>query len=223
MATEEVFTDIFHRNYWGGLRSRSGSGSDAFQAQVLVRALPALLRELGVTTLLDIPCGDFEWMRAIDLGAVSYVGADIVPELVARNRAAHSGPGREFRHLDLLRDALPRVGLILCRDCLVHFSLADIHRALANIRASGSRYVLTTTFTSRRANPDIVTGQWRPINLQAPPFSLPPPLRVIDEQCTEEEGAYQDKSLGLWELAVIAASRGVHPSPTATSPRSATR
>lgn len=206
MGAEEVFTHIFRRNYWGGVASISGSGSDAFQARVLVRELPGLLRTLGVTSLLDIPCGDFEWMRTIDLGSVAYVGADIVPELVHRNRVTHSSSQREFVRLDLLRDALPGVGLVLCRDCLVHFSLADIRRALTNISASGSRYLLTTTFTGRSSNADITTGQWRPINLEAPPFCLPPPLQIIDEQCTEEDGAYRDKSLGLWEISALTSS-----------------
>lgn len=223
MGTEEVFTHIFRRNYWGGVASRSGSGSDEFQARALVGELPGLLRELGVTTLLDIPCGDFAWMREIDLRGINYIGADIVPDLVTRNQAAYAGPRREFLQLDLLRDVLPTAGLILCRDCLVHFSVADIRRALANISASGSRYLLTTTFTGRLANPDIATGQWRPINLEAPPFLLPRPLRVIDEQCTEEDGAYQDKSLGLWDVAALGGIRAAQPSPAARSPSSPTR
>ena len=223
MGTEEVFTHIFRRNYWGGAASRSGSGSDLVQARVLVRELPALLRELGVRTMLDIPCGDFEWMRQTDLTGVAYIGADIVADLVARDQREYAAPGREFRQLDLLRDALPPVDLVLCRDCLVHLSLRDIQQALANIGASGARYLLTTTFTSRRHNSDIATGQWRPINLQAPPFSLPTPLRLIDEQCVEEDGSYQDKSLGLWDVATVAGARAVHPSAAARSPSSATR
>jgi hypothetical protein len=35
--------------------------------------------------LLDIPCGDFNWMKLLNLG-VDYIGADIVGELIAENR-----------------------------------------------------------------------------------------------------------------------------------------
>lgn len=96
--------------------------------------------------------------------------------------------------------------LILCRDCLVHFSDEDVFRALRNLARSGSRYLLTTTFPERPVNPPIRTGKWRPLILQAVPFALPPPERLINEQCTEGAGAFADKSLGLWRLETIAAA-----------------
>jgi hypothetical protein len=202
-SAEEVFTDIFHRNYWGATSSRSGTGSDLTQARVLVRELAPLVARLQVRSLLDLPCGDFHWMKDVDLGGVTYVGADIVAELIERNRRLYERPGRTFVQLNVFSDPLPRVDLILCRDCLVHFSLLDAQTALHNIAASGARYLLTTTFPERPVNRDITTGQWRPINLQAAPFNLPPPLQLISEQCTEDEGAYPDKSLGLWSVLQV--------------------
>jgi hypothetical protein len=90
--------------------------------------------------------------------------------------------------------------LILCRDCLVHFSFDDIFKALNNLRASGSRFLLTTTFPTRQENQPIPTGKWRPLNLERAPFFLPPPLTILNEGCTENGGEYADKSLGLWQL-----------------------
>jgi len=116
-------------------------------------------------------------------------------------RVAKSGVW--FRKLDLIRDRLPKVDLILCRDCLVHLCFADIVRALDNICDSRSGFLLTTTFTERRENHDIATGQWRFLNLEAAPFTLPRPLKVINEGCTEGEGVWGDKSLGLWRIADI--------------------
>jgi hypothetical protein len=97
-----------------------------------------------------------------------------------------------------------KVDLILCRDLLVHLSFHDIKSALSNIFESGSRFVLTTTFPTRDINRDIETGQWRPLNLQRPPFSFPPPIRLITERCTELGGQWADKCLGLWEVDAIA-------------------
>ncbi len=51
-----------------------------------------------------------------------------------------------FRVVNLLDDSLPDADLILCRDCLVHFSHEDVYRALRAIAASPARYLLTTTF-----------------------------------------------------------------------------
>jgi SAM-dependent methyltransferase len=199
-SPQAIFDEYFQRNTWGGRTSRSGRGSDADQTRVLVEALPALWADLGVRRVLDVPCGDFEWMRRVDLGTVQYVGGDIVPALVDANRRAFARPGVQFQTLDLLRDPLPSTDLVLCRDCLVHLSFADARRALAGIAASDATWCLLTTFTERSANADIVTGQWRPLNLTLPPFDLPPPTIDIVERCTEGDGQYADKALALWRV-----------------------
>jgi SAM-dependent methyltransferase len=205
-SMEEVFTDIFKSNAWGGDVSVSGPGSDAHQTKVIAAALPPLFEDFRVRTMLDAPCGDFHWMKNVELGGVAYTGADIVREIVEKNRAEHAGRGARFECLNLVRDPLPEVDLIFCRDCLVHFSYEDIFSALRNICDSGSGYLLTTTFTDRPENWDIDTGSWRPLNLQAAPFLLPAPLRVINEECTEDGGVYADKSLALWRIEDIRAA-----------------
>lgn len=198
---EEVFTAIYHQNLWMDERSASGQGSNLAQTEALRAELPGLLARAGVRTMLDAPCGDFHWMKEVELPVERYLGADIVEELVERNRRLYGGEKRAFVKLDVTRDAVPRVDLILCRDCLVHLSFADIRAALRNFKASGSRYLLTTTFTARAENHDeIRIGEWRPLNLQMPPFSFPEPIELLDEQCPHEGGNWRDKSLGLWPL-----------------------
>jgi len=80
LGRAERFERIYRRNSLGGRVSRSGLGSDP-EATVAVRAaLPGLVRELGVRTLVDVPCGDFQWMRQVSLpGVERYIGLDIVP------------------------------------------------------------------------------------------------------------------------------------------------
>lgn len=199
----QVFTGFFRRNKWGGRQSVSGTGSDAEQTRAIVQALPPLLQRLGVRSVLDVPCGDFAWMKQVDLSGIDYTGADIVAPLIEHNRRRYARPGVQFRVLDLTRDRLPAADLVLCRDCLVHLSFAQAQQALANIAASGARYLLTTTFAGRSGNVDIPTGKWRTLNLQQPPFDLPPPLELINEQCTEKNGRFADKSLGLWALDAL--------------------
>jgi hypothetical protein len=136
----------------------------------------------------------------VELSGVAYIGADIVPAIVAANQA-FVRPGIEFCRLDLLVDALPKVDLVFCRDCLVHFSLADARRALDNIRASEAKWLLTTTFPATTVNREIKTGQWRALNLELAPFHLPRPARLIAEGYADEAGRYGDKALGLWRVA----------------------
>ena len=174
----------------------SGPGSTLEETEPLRRKLPELLRELNASTLLDLPCGDFHWMQNVDLTGVHYIGGDLVGDLVERNHAKHACDGVEFRKMDLVNDTLPAADVILCRDCLVHLSLTDMQAALVNISRSGAKWLLTTNFPSVTQNDDIVTGQWRPVNLTLPPLNLPQPTEIIAENCLENE--FADKTLGLW-------------------------
>lgn len=187
-------------NYWKSDESRSGRGSSLPQTAAIRDELPLLCRRLGVASLLDAPCGDLHWMGLIDLPGVRYRGLDIVPALIADNRARLAGSGREFQVLDVVARVPPRADLILCRDLLVHLPFRDVLQTLGNFRRSGSTWLLTTTFTAREANTELA-GDWRPLNLLLPPFSLPPPSVLLNESCTEEGGRYADKSLGLWRVA----------------------
>jgi SAM-dependent methyltransferase len=198
---EGIFAEIYHGALWGEPESVSGPGSSLAATAAVRRELPGLLAGLGVRSLLDAPCGDCHWILGAPLGLDHYIGADIVPALVERNAAALGAPGREFRCLDITRDPLPPADAILCRDCLIHFSYRFIARALANFRRSGARYLLTTTYSGLPANHDILSGQWRPLDLELPPFSLPPPVGRIVEKEYEEGGLRLRRSLGVWNLA----------------------
>ncbi len=198
-SAREIFGDIYSSNYWGNSDSRSGAGSDLIQTAVVRHELPALIKELDARTMIDIPCGDWHWMKETNVD-VDYIGADIVPEIIQRNSELYSNDRCRFMTLDLVKDELPMVDLVFSRDVLVHLSFEDIFSALRNIERSGSVYLLTTTFTGRDTNVDIRTGLWRPLNLQLMPFNFPEPLMVINEKCTEGDGSWGDKSLGLWKV-----------------------
>jgi hypothetical protein len=176
----------------------SGLGSDLAQTVEVRKHLPSLVAELHCASILDVPCGDYFWMSHIELNVDTYIGADIVSALVDANQKAFGDKHRAFVVLDLTRDELPRSDLVICRDCLVYLSFTDAQLALRNIKSSGARYLLATTFRARNRNHNMPTGAWRPINLERPPFSLPPPIRFIDEHCTEGNGRFADKGLGLW-------------------------
>lgn len=205
MSTQQIFTEIFQKNTWKGLNSVSGPGSDLDETKTVVAALQVLLKELHVATMLDLPCGDFHWMRMLDLSGIKYIGADIVEEVIRQNKRYETG-NITFAQADLLLDEVPRVDLVLCRDCLVHFSLADIRLALQRIGESESTYFLTTTFPDASTNIDIVTGGWRVLNFQIEPFNLPPPLRVMSEGRKAANGRYFHKALALWRVEDITES-----------------
>lgn len=194
-----IFARFEQKNLWGDPVSVSGPGSNWIQTEAIRQALPVLFAELRVQRLLDIPCGDGNWIRTVNQDLEQYIGADIVTDLIAGLRA-EARANEQFLRLDVVSDALPLADAVLCRDVLVHPSYDQGLRALENIRRSGARYLIATTFPGR-ANREGVTGGWRPLDLSVPPFDLGAPLRLIDERCTEGDGAFADKSLGVWSLS----------------------
>jgi SAM-dependent methyltransferase len=203
-SLQATFTGIFSTNAWQDAESASGPGSSRARGAEFGAALLSLLDEYGIRSIVDAPCGDFNWLREVLAGRdLAYTGVDIVEPLVAAAAARDGSANRRFLCLDMTRDALPAADLILCRDGLGHLSFADALAAIRNFRRSGSRYLLATTFVGRAQNDDTASGGWRPLNLQAPPFAFPAPAALVDERCTHSGGLYRDKRLGLWKLAEI--------------------
>ncbi len=209
LEPKQHFSTIYHANLFRGGESRSGEGSSIAQTETVRRELPGILRELGIQSFMDAPCGDFFWMSRTELPVERYIGVDIVPELIERNQVTFDATHREFLCRNLMQDLLPSTDLILCRDCLVHLTFKQALEVIENFQRSGSVYLLTTTFPARSKNVDLVGADiWRTLNLQKPPFDFPPPLRILNEKCTEGHGAFSDKSLGLWRLADLPVGSG---------------
>ncbi|WP_144397196.1 hypothetical protein [Roseateles puraquae] len=108
-------------------------------------------------TLLDAPCGDFHWMRTVDLGIEDYIGVGILDEVIAAHQWRHAGRGRLFLRLDLIQDELPRADAILCRDLLPHLTYAEVWAVLRNFRSTVAECLMTTTFTGPRTNHETAT------------------------------------------------------------------
>lgn len=199
----DLFERIYERNEWGGDESRSGPGSTLAETEKLRRELPGIVEQLRVEVFLDVPCGDWNWMRLIELPVRHYIGMDVVPTVVAQNHERYASPSRSFLLGDARTSKLPSADLVFSRDFLVHLSNRDVRKALANFRRTAADYIMTTTFTDRPQNSDIETGSWRPLNLEAPPFSWPPPEVILVEECAYGDGQFRDKSMGVWRWDAV--------------------
>ncbi|MBV6438462.1 MAG: hypothetical protein EPGJADBJ_00086 [Saprospiraceae bacterium] len=202
-ALPGIFDEIYRTHYWKGRDSVCGPTSGAAETIALRIALQQLWRDLSVRSVLDIPCGDFAWMKEMDLSGIAYTGADIVPAMVGENNRLYAAPNIRFECLDLTRSILPSADLVICRDCLLHLSFEHIHQAVTRIKHSGSTWLLCTSFVQNKFNYDIRDGLWRTLNMQKSPFRFPPPERIIPDNQLLESGVYRDKALCLWRVSDI--------------------
>ena len=84
-SIESTFSNIYLSNYWGSHESVSGKGSTLSQTYRIRESLPIILEKYRINSLLDIPCGDFNWLSQIDLNSFQYIGGDIVYEIIKKN------------------------------------------------------------------------------------------------------------------------------------------
>src|SRR5690625_343224 len=96
LSRQDTFREIHQNNHWKGEESISGVGSSREQTDLLLTTLPEILREFDIQSMLDLPCGDFGWMQHLDFGDTSYIGADIVPELIADNEEKYANAQRRL-------------------------------------------------------------------------------------------------------------------------------
>ncbi len=200
LPVELRFAQIYSVRRWsgGGAETRSGAGSTLAATEGVRAQLPQVIEQLGAEALLDVGCGDFNWMKEIALPC-RYHGVDIVDAVIAENTGRHARPGVSFSALNAIKEPLPLgFDVVLCREVLFHLSFADGLRLLKNVANSGARYLLATTNTDVQTNRDIVTGDFRATNLQRAPYSLPSPQRTIDDSAIS-----QGRVLALWEIDEI--------------------
>lgn len=192
---EDLFTYYYKTNKWGNNESLSGPGSSLAATLNIRTQLPKIIQELNIQKFLDAPCGDFNWFKLIPIPPdTEYIGGDIVKKVIELNNQQYGKKNIKFIQIDILNEELTQADLWLCRDALFHFSNSDILKVLSNFKRNKIKYFLTTTFPETETNQDIVTGDYRPINLEKPPFNLPAPLRYIDDS----DAGYYGKKLGLW-------------------------
>jgi SAM-dependent methyltransferase len=197
----KVFADVYKNNSWDETSTVSGIGSSLKATDDLRAALPGVFEKLQVKSLLDIPCGDFHWMQHVLSNIDRYIGADIVSGIVAENNRAYSDRG-VFIRLDIVKDRLPKVDAILCRDCLVHLSLREVRKALRNVRRAAPKYLMLTTFPGCSENIDTVSPYWRALNFETAPFNFPKPLFLLKDYSVSQKND-QGKYLGVWRAVDI--------------------
>ena len=200
LSLQERFELIYNENFWESEESRSGIGSEIENTKEVLKALEHFIKEFKTKSIIDIPCGDYNWMSSMDMRNLKYQGHDIVKQLITDNKKKFKNSNISFFHSDITNSKLGKADLMLVRDCLVHFSFEDIKKSIFRIKQSRSKYLMTTSFVNVDKNIDIYSADWRPINLEKDPFNFPKPLMTYNEKCNEMDGMYTDKSLCIWEI-----------------------
>lgn len=211
-GNKQVFTSLYEHFGFGNEESRSGPGSTLEETKELRNKLVELINEKNIKSVLDIPCGDWNWMKEIAHNFESYTGGDIVDECVRVNNEKYGNDKIRFVNFDLLKDEIPEADLLIVRDVIGHYPVSQGNIIINNILKSNCKYLLTTTTynisngtgLSSYKNTNIDVGRHYMVNLMEYPFSLPIPITYIEEVPRIDK--YDDgerKVMALWDLTQL--------------------
>ncbi len=197
------FSEIYKTGVWlqnKEQKSLSGLGSEENATSNIIERLSDHLKSLNCQTLLDVGCGDFNWMSRVSMSE-HYIGVDIVDHVIEQNRHDYPEDNREFRVLDATKDPLPKADIIVCREVLFHLSFADAKRLVSNVKSSGAKYLIATSDRSIWFNADIRSGDFRLLNLNKRPFHFPTAIHII-----RDDSVAEDRVLATWKVDELPAT-----------------
>lgn len=174
-STKDRFSKIYNDNIWGSDESRSGKGSELKSTINIRTFLIDFIVKNKIKSLVDAPCGDFNWMKHVtrEVG-VKYIGIDIVEKMIKKNIKYFKNVDTNFICSDLTVEKIPNCDLILVKDFLLHLSFDDTDRFLKNLSNTSYKYILISNHILEKSfrNKDIRSGDYRRIDLFKKPYKF---------------------------------------------------
>jgi hypothetical protein len=165
-----AFSEVYKKKTWG---KGSGYGSNQFAAVKYIAMTKKLMRDLGISSIVEIGCGDFQIMKNVVDGSIQYTGYDVVSDLIQSNNTLHGSKNIEFIDFTDYQE-LKNGDLLIIKDVLQHLPINENLRMLSSIHKY--KYVLVTNCIGHRkstiVNREVKPGEFTNIDLTANPYSL---------------------------------------------------
>lgn len=196
-----VFDGIYRNFAWrqhNNTESRSGAGSGTDYTINLRHHLPIMCEQFNIKSILDAPCGDFNWMKLLlDDYDIHYTGGDIVSDMIQDNKTKY--PEHNFLELDVVEDDLPYADLFFCRDLFFHLQTEHCQKIIQNFLNSGIPYICLTSHKHVASYPNayVNVGEFRLIDVFREPFNFPKDVLYRFDDSGEQAGKYPPRDMIL--------------------------
>ena len=142
MDREKFFQDVYTNNRWGGVNSKSGTGSEGEFKVEKIKLVQSIIDKYNIQSILDIGCGDLYWMKDVlnDNTSISYTGVDVVQELLDNNKKTN--PKQNFEILNFEKKY--KVDLVIIFDVFGHQLHNEVIELINYINKLDSKYVIVT-------------------------------------------------------------------------------
>jgi SAM-dependent methyltransferase len=167
---EDVFEDIYKNNKWG---NGSGAGSSPEQTKEFRDWLSTFLIQNKVKSIVDLGCGDWQFMKLVDLSGIAYTGVDVVKSVIDNNISEFAKEGVSFFKSDIKKYECLECDLLIVKDVLIHWSNKEIKQFINKIRKA-KRVILVNDkpVIGHQFNQDIRVGEFRQLDLSKQPFQF---------------------------------------------------
>jgi len=195
---DETFEKIYSYHTWGhGEAGGKGSGTgSSMQGTAYIRpALISFVQTNQIQTMFDIPCGMMNWQMPM-LNQIwltnpqfTYQGMDIASNVINTLQQTVNDSRVTLTHRDVTQSPLvldipdPEHTMVMSRQMLQHLSDTAICKALHNFISIKAKFLLLDFFNKAQINAPRHDSGYpaREINLLLPPFNMPQPLQMLDD------------------------------------------
>ena len=152
-SVSAIFETIYRSDTW---TLGSGPGSLPTANAPLIEFLQKFIQKNRIARFVDFGCGDWQFMSAVDLGNVNYLGVDVVESVLVENRSRHQRSNVSFaRTPDDLAD-LPEGDLIRSRMCS---SISRMRTLPKHFIRRGENFASSSLLTTVRQIPTAIIAK----------------------------------------------------------------
>jgi len=163
----------------------SGPGSLHAVNRPFIDFLTNFIHNNDVHSIVDFGCGDWQYMKSVDLSGVRYLGLDVVDDVLSMVRKRHGRSNISFARTPENLADIPEGDLIIFKDVLIHLGNSYVAQLL-NLARWKFRFVLSINNYSAEPlqyNTDIEHGGFRPLDIGRAPFGFPCATVLSTEFC----------------------------------------
>ena len=135
------------------------------------------LSELGVKTIVDIGCGDWQFSQFIDWSPYEYLGVDIVSSVIEQNKQKFEKENIKFDVINIFdeHNKIPDADVFIIKDVMIHWRHEQIRQMIPILQSKCKYIIATHCYPMNKTNqiviPDIpLVGHFHKLYSKAEPL-----------------------------------------------------
>lgn len=179
------FENIYKKDIWNCNGVRSGHGSELKQTVNIRSFLDKFIPENSIKTVVDLGCGDLNWVKHTQAFVIDYTGIDIAEPLIEEHKLNYID--KKFYSKDIVKDEIPECDLIIIHDVIFHIKIKDILDLFENIKHKFKYLLITSCNNFVNEDKHNIPYHFSKVNLEITPFNKTKGVMAADESHSDRK------------------------------------